>query len=108
LLRITEPKGWFLRRNDPAKNLWYSRDVQAIAAARGLGLARAAPYFIDQEAGVAGGGGASSGANSAPVGGLTVIAFRNTHLTYAITWYGLALLVVVGAWIVIREERRRA
>ena len=36
LLRITEPKGWFLRRNDPAKNHWYSRDVQAIAAARGL------------------------------------------------------------------------
>lgn len=107
LLRITEPKGWFLRRNDPAKNLWYSRDVQAIAAARGLALARVAPYFIDQEAGVAGGG-AAVGANSAPVGGLTVIAFRNTHLTYAITWYGLALLVAVGAWIVIREERRRA
>jgi surfeit locus 1 family protein len=107
LLRITEPKGWFLRRNDPAKNHWYSRDVQAIAAARGLESARVAPYFIDQEASTAGSG-ASGGANSAPAGGLTVIAFRNTHLTYAITWYGLALLVVVGAWIVICEERRRA
>jgi surfeit locus 1 family protein len=108
LLRITEPKGWFLRRNDPARNLWYSRDVQAIAAARGLGLARVAPYFIDQEAASASGGGASGGADSAPVGGLTVIAFRNTHLSYAITWYGLALLVVIAAWIVIREEGRRA
>jgi surfeit locus 1 family protein len=120
LLRITEPKGWFLRRNDPKRNLWYSRDVRAIAAVRGLGLARVAPYFIDQEAsaadvagaadavGAGGGGGVTGGANSAPVGGLTVIAFRNTHLTYAITWYALALLVVVGAWIVIREERRRA
>jgi surfeit locus 1 family protein len=108
LLRITEPKGWFLRRNDPARNLWYSRDVQAIAAARGLRLVRVAPYFIDQEAASASGGGASGGADSAPVGGLTVIAFRNTHLSYAITWYGLALLVVIGAWIVIREERRRA
>jgi surfeit locus 1 family protein len=108
LLRITEPKGWFLRRNDPARNLWYSRDVQALAAARGLGPPRVvAPYFIDQEASAASGV-ATGGANSAPVGGLTVIAFRNAHLTYAITWYGLALLVVVGAWIVIREERRRA
>jgi surfeit locus 1 family protein len=97
LLRITEPKGWFLRRNDAARNLWYSRDVQAIAAARGLG--RVAPYFVDEEAGVD---------SAAPVGGLTVIAFRNTHLVYAITWYGLALMVLVGAWIVIREERRRA
>jgi surfeit locus 1 family protein len=105
LLRITEPKGWFLRRNDPAKNLWYSRDVQGIAAARGL--AQVAPYFIDQEANAAGEG-ASGGGKSAPVGGLTVIAFRNTHLAYAITWYGLALLVAVGAWIVVREERRRA
>jgi surfeit locus 1 family protein len=110
LLRITEPKGWFLRRNDPGRNLWYSRDVQAIAVARGVGAAQGvAPYFIDQEAGVAGGAGrVADGANSTPVGGLTVIAFRNTHLTYAITWYGLALLMVVGAWIVIREERRRA
>jgi surfeit locus 1 family protein len=97
LLRITEPKGAFLRRNDPARNLWYSRDVPAIAAARGL--SRVAPYFVDEEAG---------GDSTAPVGGLTVIAFRNTHLVYAITWYGLALMVLVGAWIVVREERRRA
>jgi surfeit locus 1 family protein len=137
LLRISEPKGAFLRRNNPAKGLWYSRDVAAIAAARGL--TRVAPYFIDEEAGagdgqrvadasvgrdgelpgangaaVGSGGelvGASRSAQAAavaPIGGLTVIAFRNTHLTYAITWYGLALMVLVGAWIVIREERRRA
>ncbi len=109
LLRINEPKGWFLRRNDPFMNLWYSRDVQAIAAARGL--SRVAPYFIDAEAS----GGAAAGSEvaatagaAAPIGGLTVIAFRNTHLAYAITWYALALMVVGGAWIVMREERRRA
>jgi surfeit locus 1 family protein len=101
LLRITEPKGAFLRRNDPAKGLWYSRDVAAIAAARGL--SRVAPYFIDEEAGA----GAAQVLASAPVGGLTVISFRNTHLMYAITWYGLALMVLAGAWVVIREERRR-
>jgi surfeit locus 1 family protein len=58
-----------------------------------------APYFVDEEAGAD---------STAPVGGLTVIAFRNSHLVYAITWYGLALMVLVGAGIVIREERRRA
>jgi surfeit locus 1 family protein len=121
LLRISEPKGSFLRRNDPAKGLWYSRDVEAIAAARGL--SRVAPYFVDAEAGtgqrvadasvgtdgeaVAAGRSAQAAAVT-PIAGLTVIAFRNTHLTYAITWYGLALMVLVGAWIVIREERRRA
>ena len=106
LLRITEPKGSFLRRNDPAKGLWYSRDVAAIAAARGLD--RVAPYFVDEEAQSGDGQAAAQAPGSAPVGGLTVIAFRNTHLMYAITWYGLALMVLAGAWIVIREERRRA
>jgi surfeit locus 1 family protein len=47
LLRITEPRGGFLRHNNPGANLWYSRDVQAIAAARGL--THVAPYFIDAE-----------------------------------------------------------
>ena len=37
LLRVSEPRGSALQRNDPAHGLWYSRDVAAIAAARGLG-----------------------------------------------------------------------
>ncbi|TIV65920.1 MAG: SURF1 family protein, partial [Mesorhizobium sp.] len=36
LLRISEPGGGFLRSNDPAADRWYSRDVAAIAKARGL------------------------------------------------------------------------
>jgi len=50
LLRMTEPRGAFLRHNDAAANHWYSRDVQAIAAARGLALTHVAPYFIDADA----------------------------------------------------------
>ena len=33
LLRLTEPRGGFLRHNQPEKNLWYSRDVAAIRSA---------------------------------------------------------------------------
>ncbi len=96
LLRMTEPGGAFLRRNDPGANRWYSRDVQAIATARGL--SRVAPFFVDAEA--------ANTSDIAPIGGLTVIAFHNSHLIYAITWYTLALMVAGGAWIVVREERR--
>lgn len=35
LLRISEPKGTLLRSNVPADERWYSRDVAAIAEARG-------------------------------------------------------------------------
>lgn len=102
LLRITEPGGGFLRRNDPAHNRWYSRDVQAIAATRGL--SQVAPYFVDQDA-AASGDRSASAPGRWPVGGLTVISFYNHHLLYAVTWYGLALMVAAAAWRVAREER---
>ncbi|WP_375394253.1 SURF1 family protein [uncultured Sphingomonas sp.] len=98
LLRLTEPGGGFLRRNDPTADHWYSRDVDAIAARRGLG--RVAPYFIDADDGHTGPG--------QPVGGLTVIAFPNNHLVYAITWYTLAVMAAVGFcyWIVLDRRER--
>jgi surfeit locus 1 family protein len=98
LLRMTEPNGRFLRANDPSTNRWYSRDVQAIAAARGL--RDVAPYFIDAD------GAARAVPNSNdPVGGLTVITFYNNHLIYAITWYTLALMIPVALWFARRDER---
>ena len=41
LLRQSEPGGGFLRHNDPAHDRWYSRDVTAIAKARGAVECRA-------------------------------------------------------------------
>jgi surfeit locus 1 family protein len=98
LLRISEPRGGFLRRNDPQGGRWYSRDVAAIAAARGLPPHLTAPYFIDADA--------TPNPGGLPVGGLTVIAFPNSHLVYALTWYSLAVLVAVGVAYAVREERR--
>lgn len=97
LLRITEPQGGFLRKNDPAADRWYSRDVAAIAAARHL--ERAAPYFIDADVD-------PDTPTRPPIGGLTVIHFSNNHLGYAITWYVLAVMVVVGWVTLVRHERR--
>ncbi|MGY0714502.1 SURF1 family protein [Azospirillum argentinense] len=96
LLRVTEPRGGFLRSNDPAQDRWYSRDVVAIAAARSV--TDAAPYFIDAEASPPGG---------SPVGGLTVLKFRNNHLVYALTWFALALMLIAASLYVARSERRR-
>lgn len=88
LLRLTEPKGGFLRANDPADDRWYSRDVAAIAADKGV--TGSAPYFIDADAAPNPGG--------LPVGGLTVVSFRNAHLSYAITWFSLAAGLAILAW----------
>jgi surfeit locus 1 family protein len=104
LLRMSEPGGGFLRRNDPANERWYSRDVQAISGARGL--QQVAPYFVDADANhgtVA--QSPDSDARRGPVGGLTVISFNNNHLIYALTWYALALMVAGACFWVWRDER---
>lgn len=100
LLRISEPGGGFLRSNLPDEDRWYSRDVTAIAQARGLPAGDVAPYFVDAERDPAAAGW--------PRGGLTVVQFRDPHLTYALTWFGMALLTLVaGGCLVVIERRLR-
>ena len=94
LLRLSEPGGGFLRRNDPADGRWYSRDVAAIAADRGL-EGPVAPYFIDADA--------TANPGGLPEGGLTVVRFRNAHLSYALTWFALAAGL---AYLAARARRR--
>jgi len=102
LLRVTEPKGGFLRTNDAASGRWYSRDVAAIAMARNL--PRVAPFFIDADARLA--GTAAPRDAAPPVGGLTVIAFQNNHVVYALTWFALAAMVGAAWWWVARRYDR--
>lgn len=98
LLRITEPQGGFLQSNQPDADRWFSRDVAAIARARGL--THAAPYFIDEAKREEAGG---------PVGGLTVIRFPNNHLVYAFTWFALAGLSAFGAaWLIRGGDRPKS
>ncbi|MEM6897680.1 MAG: SURF1 family protein [Pseudomonadota bacterium] len=100
LLRITEPEGTLLERNDPATGRWVSRDVAALSDMAGI---EAAAYFIDAD---------HAAAPAAwPRGGLTILSFRNNHLSYALTWYAMALFFFAAmAWVIwdrVRSGRRR-
>jgi surfeit locus 1 family protein len=97
LLRLSEPEGRFLRLNRPSENRWYSRDVAAIAKARGLD--RVAPFFIDADA--------ASNPGGLPIGGLTIVHFRNAHLVYALTWFGLAALSLLGL-VLLRKSQQES
>lgn len=98
LLRLSEPDGIPLRDNDPANDRWYSRDVEAIANKRGL--VNVAPYFIDADA--------TASPDDLPIGGMTKLNFRNPHLVYALTWYALALLLVVmTVWVIWIERHKK-
>lgn len=87
LLRKAEPKGAFTPQNDVAKNMWYSRDLAGmVATLPAERAARALPLMLDVE-----------GQNSpppAPQGGVTRLELPNTHLQYALTWYGLAATLI--------------
>ena len=99
LMRSSEPRTWFTPADDPAKGQWFTRDPAAIAAA--FGLERAAPFTIDADA--------TGMVGDLPQGGETILAFPNNHLSYALTWFGLALALagVAGAFVVARLRQAR-
>ena len=92
LVRLSEPRGRFLRPNQPAADRWYSRDVAAIAETRKLGPV--APFFIDA--------GPAPDSGALPIGGLTIVRFRDAHLIYALTWFGLAGLSAFGLGLALK------
>ena len=102
LLRAPHRRAWFAPADDPAGNAWFSRDPALFAAASGLPAAEVAPYLIDAryDPDLPGG---------LPQGGETILTFPNNHLQYALTWFGLAavLVAVVGAFVAKRGRARR-
>ena len=87
LLRLP-PEGrpnWFLPDNRPDLNYWFWVDLPAMAAADKLD--HVAPFYIDADAAPNPGGW--------PRGGVTRLALPNNHLQYAITWFSLAVAMIV-------------
>jgi surfeit locus 1 family protein len=94
-LRWPEARGMFTPADQAGKNLWFVRDHEAIAAAKGWGAV--APFFIEQEAPAAPGG--------LPQAGRIQPNLPDNHLQYAVTWYGLALVLIVIFVVRLRSGR---
>ena len=99
VMRWPQPRGAFLPNDDPGRNLWFVRDPVAIASAKGWG--DVAPFFIELES--------PQPASGLPRAGTLKVNLRNEHLQYAITWYGLAAVVVVmfAFWLRGRNQSAR-
>lgn len=96
--RLYAKPGALVPDNDPAKNIFYWKDIGAMAATVDLPPESVLPFFLDADATPVPGG--------LPKGGVTQIDLPNNHLQYAVTWYGLALAlagVAIAAFV-----RRRA
>lgn len=96
--RLSEKPSFMVPENDIAKNIFYWKDLDRMAASTGLEADRVLPFFLDADAAPIPGG--------MPHGGVTQIDLPNNHLQYAVTWYGLAAVLLVIS--VIAFFRRKA
>jgi len=96
LLRLSPAAkpSFFLPENRPDLNLWFWIDLPAMAKA--AGITDPVPFYIDADK--------TPNPGGWPQGGQTLTDLPNNHLQYAITWYSLALALIV---IYIRFARRR-
>jgi surfeit locus 1 family protein len=97
VLRWPEARGLFTPDDDLPRNLWFVRDHLGIAAAKKW--ATAAPFYVDQEAPLAPGG--------LPRAGPLKASLPNNHLQYALTWYGLTI-VLLGVFLAFWRAARHA
>lgn len=107
IVRKDEPASIFAATNDPKANQWYRRDTWAMrwgskpasepSDAMLSGERPYAAFSIDAEAEPENPGGW-------PKGGTTQVNLPNSHLQYVVTWYGLALTLVVIFAIFARQR----
>ncbi len=99
---LAEKPSFIVPDNDPAKNIYYWKDLSLMA--RQIGLSRGdalVAFFIDADA--------TPNPGGLPKGGVTIIDLPNNHLQYAATWYGLAatLAGVLGVLLVRFYQNKR-
>lgn len=104
-LRFPETAGSLTPPANMTKRLWFTRDHLAMARTLGWGEGGTpvAPFYIDLEAPVP--------ASLVPKPGPLTVHLKDDHLQYAVTWFGLAGVVLVAFavwWRAQRQSTRRA
>ena len=99
-LRFPETAGSLTPAENTAKRLWFTRDHLAMARTLGWGEGGkpVAPFYIDLEAPVP--------ASGIPKPGPLTVRLKDNHLQYAVTWFGLAGVVLVAFVVWWRAQRR--
>ena len=96
VLRTGDKANFVTPPNQPAQNLWYSRDVPAMA--RALGVSAPAPAFLFLES--------PAPKGLAPTPAPLPADIPNNHLQYAVTWFGLAA-ALAGVYLASLWRRRQ-
>ncbi len=85
VLRAPKSPGFLQPKNDPAKGDWYSVDIPTISAVDKID--HVLPYILEV--------GVTANDGGYPTGGQTRLTLPSNHLSYAVTWYSFALILLV-------------
>ena len=92
IIRTPQNQGWFTPDNNPAAGQWYWVDLLALSVETGVTLL---PVIIEA--------GLGPDPSALPIGGQTHVDLPNDHLQYALTWFGLAM-VLLGSFVVYYRQ----
>jgi surfeit locus 1 family protein len=85
LVRVGAERSYFTPVSQPEKNIWFGRDVADMAAS--AKLSNVVPAMVDLVG--------TQDVNRLPIPSDGTIRLRNDHLSYVITWWGIALGILV-------------
>lgn len=95
IARVPQGRGFMQPANAPDKREFFWLEMDALAVIAGVG--HLAPLVLQADAAPNPGG--------LPIGGRTIVQLKNDHLSYALTWYGLAL-TLVGVFVAASFRRQ--
>jgi surfeit locus 1 family protein len=96
--RLDAKPSWAVPDNEPAKQLYFWKDLEAMAANVAVPQGKLVPFFVDADA--------TPNSGGWPRGGVTQLDLPNNHLSYAFTWYGLAAVLLVVSVLAFRRKAR--
>ena len=86
ILRLPASRGYFVPENDPEDGFWFTLVPMEIVEYVGIPVPVITSYYADALR--------TSEVVTLPIGAKTALNLRNAHLSYAMTWYGIALALV--------------
>ena len=98
ILRRPGVKGYFVPENEPDNGFWFTLVPSQINQHLGLGAAAIGQFYADAVR--------TSDVVTLPIAAKTKLNLRNAHLSYAMTWYGIAL-ALIGVYIAFHYQAGR-
>jgi surfeit locus 1 family protein len=105
IVRIGPERSYFTPVSQPEKNIWFGRDIADIAAFTKLdNVIPAMVDVVEKEQNPTADGRLLEPVSKLPIASDGTIRLRNDHLSYVLTWYSIALGILVNFLVYHRKK----